>query len=150
MDMLPYTPVEFNYLETFAKTFIFPARQNQFIQENIFNNAPVRRIAISMNTNSVFTGSYTGNPFWYQQFDLRQIRILRGGQPIVDFDAAVNCRLYVTTMKAMNFQDDIPSIPIDKFKDHYVLVFDLTSMQDATENCYYPELVGELVEWGWS
>ena len=96
-----------------------------------------------MNTNSAFTGSFTENPFWYQQFDLRQIRILRGGQPFVDFDTADNCRLYVTTMKAMNFQDDIPSIPIDDFKDHYVLVFDLTSMQDATENCHYPELVGE-------
>ena len=46
-------------------------------------------------------------------------------------------------MKAMNFQDDIPSIPIDNFKDHCLLVFDLTSMQDATENCHYPELVGE-------
>ena len=46
-------------------------------------------------------------------------------------------------MKAMNFQDDIPSIPIDDFKDHYVLVFDLTSMPDATENCHYRELVGE-------
>ena len=43
----------------------------------------------------------------------------------------------------MNFQDDIPSIPIDNFKDHYVLVFDLTRMQDAIENCHYPELVGE-------
>ena len=46
-------------------------------------------------------------------------------------------------MKAMNFQDDIPSIPIDDFKHHYVLVFDLTSIQDATENCHYTELVGE-------
>ena len=46
-------------------------------------------------------------------------------------------------MKAMNFRNDIPSIPIDDFKDSYVLVFDLTSMQDATENCHYPELVGE-------
>ena len=46
-------------------------------------------------------------------------------------------------MKEMNFQDDISSIPIDIFKDHYVLVFDLTSMQDALENCHYPELVGE-------
>ena len=46
-------------------------------------------------------------------------------------------------MKAMNFQDDIPSIPIDDFKDHYVLVFDLTSMQDATESFHYPEPVGE-------
>ena len=49
MDMPAYTPVQFNYLETLAKTFITPARQNQFIQENTFNNAPVRRIAIAMN-----------------------------------------------------------------------------------------------------
>ena len=43
----------------------------------------------------------------------------------------------------MKFQDDVPSIPIDDFKDHFVLVFDLTSMQDPTENCHCPELVGE-------
>ena len=61
MNMLAYTPVEFNYLETVAKTFFIPARQNQFIQENIFNNAPVRRVAIAMNTNSAFTGFYTEN-----------------------------------------------------------------------------------------
>ena len=77
--------------------------------------------------------------------NLNLIGILRGGQPIVDFDAADNCRLYVTTMKAMNFQDDNPSIPIGNFKDHYVLVFDLTSIHDATENCHYPELVGETL-----
>ena len=46
-------------------------------------------------------------------------------------------------MKARKFQDDFPSIPIDSFKDHYVLVFDLTSRQDATENYHYPELVGD-------
>ena len=103
MDMLADTPVEFHYLETLAKTFIMPARQNQFIQENTFNNAPVRQIANAMNTNSAFTGSYTENPSWYQQFDLKQIRTLRGNQPTVDFDAADNCCLYVTTMKAMNF-----------------------------------------------
>ena len=142
-DMFAYTPVEFKYSETLAETFIIPARQNQFIQENVFNNALVRRITIALNTNSAFTGSYTENLFRYQQFERRQSRILRGDQPFVDFDAADNCRLYVATMKAMNFQDDIPSIPIDNFKEHYVLVFDLTSMQDATEKCHYPELVGE-------
>ena len=36
-----------------------------------------------------------------------------------------------------------PSILTDDFKDHYVLVFDLTSVQDATETCHYPEFVGE-------
>ena len=72
MDMLAYAPVEYNYLETLAKTSILPARQNQFNQENIFNNAPIRRVAIAMNTNSAFTGSFTKNPFCYQQFDLTQ------------------------------------------------------------------------------
>ena len=86
--------------------------------------------------------SFTEQPFWYKQFHLRQITILRGEQLIVDFDTDDNCRLNLTTMKAMNFQDDIPSIPIDDFKDHYMLVFELTSMQDATENCHYLELVG--------
>ena len=32
-DMLAYTSLEFNYLETLAKTFIISSRQNQFIQE---------------------------------------------------------------------------------------------------------------------
>ena len=119
-----------------------PDKTSSF-KKTFFNNAPVRRFAIANKTNSAFTGSYSENPFWYQKFELRQIRTLRGNQPIVDFDAADICRLYLTTIKAMNFQDDIPSIPIEKFKEHYVLVFDLTSMQDATENCHYPELVGE-------
>ena len=73
MDKLAFTSVEFNYLETLAKTFIIPARQNPFIQENIFNNAPVLGTAIAMNTNAAFTGSYSENPFWYQQFDLRRV-----------------------------------------------------------------------------
>ena len=39
MHMLAYAPVNLNYLETLANIFIIPARLNQFIQENIFNNA---------------------------------------------------------------------------------------------------------------
>ena len=104
--MLIFSPVVFNYLETLAKTFITPPRQNQFIQENIPKKAPVRRIAFAMNTNSAFTGTYTENPFWYQQFGIRQIKMFRSGQPFVNFDAADKCGLYVRTIKAMNFRDD--------------------------------------------
>ena len=49
----------------------------------------------------------------------------------------------VTTRKAMNFQDDVPSIPIENLKNHYVLVFDLISMLDAAEKIQNPELLGE-------
>ena len=39
-DMLAYAPVDHIYLETLAKTFIIPAKQNQFIQEKLFKNVP--------------------------------------------------------------------------------------------------------------
>ena len=96
-----------------------------------------------MNTNTAFTGSYSENPLWYHRFDFGQVRILRGGQPIVELFSSYNCCPYVTTMKAMNFKDDIHSIPFDNFKDYYALVYDLTSRQDTAENIRYPELVEE-------
>ena len=55
--MLAYTVLEFIQLEASAKTFIFPAEENQFMESNIFNNAPVRPIAIAMNTNPALSGS---------------------------------------------------------------------------------------------
>ena len=87
-------------------------------------------------------GSFNENPFWYQQCDPKQVKTLIGGQLTVVFDTADNCRLYITTMKALNFQDDVPSSSIDDVKNHYVLVFESTSLQNATENRQYPELVG--------
>ena len=129
-----------------AKLFNIHARQNQFIQETIFNNAPFRGVAIAMNTNSAFIQSYTENHFWYQHFSLRQNKTLTGPQPIVDFDAADKLRLYVTTMKAKNFQDDIPHFLLISSKHHYVIVFDLTSIQGATEKYHYPELAGESLK----
>ena len=143
MSQLAYAPFEYNNMETLAKTFIIPARQNQFIQEKMFNNAPIRRLAIAMNSNSAFTGSFAEKPLWYQQFNVRDFRVLRGEQPIVHHDTTDNCRWYVTTMEAMNFQNNISSIPADDFRDPYVLVFDVTSMQDATEHCHYPDLFGQ-------
>ena len=143
MSQLAYAPVEYNYMETLAETFIIPARQNQFMQENIFNNAPIRRIATARNSNFAFIGSFAENPFWYQQFNLRDIRMLRGGQPFVHQDTTDKSRFYITTMKALNFQDNSPSIRVDNFKNHYVLVFDLTSIQDATEHYHYREKIGE-------
>ena len=68
---------------------------------------PIGRIAVAMNSISAFPGSFGENPFWYQQFNLRDNRLHRGGHPIVHHYTTDKCRLYVTTMKAMNFQDDI-------------------------------------------
>ena len=54
-----HIPPGVQLLADFEKTFINPARQNQFVQENILNNAPVLWIAFAIKTNSAVTGSYT-------------------------------------------------------------------------------------------
>ena len=43
----------------------------------------------------------------------------------------------------MNFRYDIPSNSIDNLKDHFVLMFDLISMQVGTVNSHYPQTVRE-------
>ena len=136
-------PAHYNYIETIARTFIVPSRQNQFIQENVFNNTPIRRIAVAMNTNSAVAGSFHENPFNYQHFHLRELRIIRGGRAINSLEITSPCRPYVTTMKAMQFNEAFPALTMENFQNHYVLVFDLTSLQDAAEQLHYPELSGE-------
>ena len=77
-DMPAYMTVEGNYLVTLSKPFIFPARQNQFYQENIFNNVPVRRTATTVSKNSAFVGSFPESLFWYQAFNIKRKGRLRG------------------------------------------------------------------------
>ena len=66
-----------------------------------------------------------------------------GGRAIVSLDTTSRCRLYVTTLKAMQFNEVFSALPIDDFQTHYILVFDMTSLQDAAEQLHYPELIGD-------
>ena len=124
--------------------------ENQFDQENMFYNALFCWIAIPIDLNSPFTGLYyTEKRLWYQQFLLRQLSVFRGGSPIVEFDATVMYRLYVTTMKEMNIQEDFPLLPIDNFKHHHMVALDLTSKQDVVE--ILQNLENKLENhWDWS
>ena len=87
-------PAHYNYIETIARTFITPSRQNQFIQENVFNNAPIRRIAVAMNTNSAVAGSFHKNSSNYQEFHLRELRNIGGGRAIISLDTT-SCKKFM-------------------------------------------------------
>ena len=126
-------PAQYNYMETIARPFIIPSRQNQFIQENMFNNDSIRRIAVAVNTNSAVAGSFHENPFSYQQLLLRELTIIRCGSVIVSLDTTSPCPPNVTTKKAMQFSEDLPALPMEFFQNYYILVFVLTSLQDAAE-----------------
>ena len=129
-------------METIARSFITPSRQNQFNQEKVFNNAPSKKIAFAINTRSAVAESFHDNAFNYQRFDLRELRIMRDGRAIISLDTTYPCRISVTTMKAMQFNEDFPAL-MEDFQNHYILVFDLTSLQDAAEQLHYSELSGE-------
>ena len=112
---------------SYSKIFIIASRQKQLIQENIFNNAPIRRIA-AMNTNSAVSGSFHENPFSYQQFHLRELRLCGGRRAIVSLDTTFPCHPQVTAMKAMQFKECFPALPSEEFQNHYILVFDMNSL----------------------
>ena len=86
-------------METIVRSLIIPSGHNQFTQENVFNNAPIRKIVIAASTDSAFTGHFQDNPFHYQKFVLRELRIVRGGRAIVSIDTTNGCKAFVTTMK---------------------------------------------------
>ena len=68
---------------------------------------------------------------------------LRGGRPIVDFELLKIVAYMLRQGKQRTFKISSSESQLILFKDHHVLVFDLTSMQDATEEGHYPEKIGE-------
>ena len=100
---LQLRPARYNFSEVLGKTFVTPNGQIQCIHENIFNNAPIRRLAVAMNTNTAFTGSLKTDPFDYQKFNLRSVRIVRGSRVVVDTDTTDNVQSYITTMRALKY-----------------------------------------------
>ena len=77
-----------------------------------------------MNTNLAVAGSFHENPFNYQQFHSRELRIIRGGRAINSLDTTSPRHPFVTTMIAMQINEDFPALPIEVFQNHYILVFD--------------------------
>ncbi len=129
------------YPEIIPKTFVMPMGVNQFKQEDVFERASIRRLLLALNTNSAFRGKRDGNPFWFQKFDLRQVKIIRGSQTLVDLDTRDDCEAFVTTLKALKFNDDGPGFKKEDYENRYVLAFDLTSTQEANVTMYFPEVL---------
>lgn len=138
------SPARYTFTDGEAKTFIIPAGQSTFVKENIFNNRPIRSLAIAMNTNESFTGKLHLNPFHYQTFGLERIVLYRNGTVLFDNslkDGGI-VQLYSNTLRNLHFDHNSPGIALKEYKDHFVIVYDLTSTQQSNSQVYYPELVG--------
>ena len=118
-------------MENITRIFIIPSRRNLFIQENVFKNAPIKGLAIALNTNSGNAGYSHESPFNCQPFHLSELRSIRNGRAIVSLKPTCPCRPYVTTMKAMNFNEVFLALPVEDFQKHCFCFF----LFDFTTEC---------------
>ncbi len=132
---------KYSYPEIIPKTFVMPMGAKQFKQEDVFERAPIRRLILALHTKSAFRGKSDGNPFWFQKLNLRKVKNIRGSQALVDLDARENFEAFVTTLKALKFNDDRPGFKKEDYENRYVLTFDLTSTQEANVTMYLPEVL---------
>ena len=136
------TPAVYRYTEVLPRTFLATTGMRRWSHEDIFSKEPVRRMIIAMATNQAYLGTNRTNPFHYLKFNLSQIVVYRNGQPIVGTPVSTtfNHRIYFNTLEALDFLDKSGhGITLDNYPK-FILVFDLTSTQEASHDFVHPEL----------
>ena len=136
------SPASYPYLETITKTFLASTGLESWKQEDVFSREPIRRLAICLNTNEAFLGSKQLNSFHFRKFNLEQICIYRNRLPVTD--SPINTtdvkRLYFNTMSDLAYIDNGHGINLFEYPNHFIMVFNLTSTQQASHDFIHPEL----------
>ena len=135
------SPASYPYLETITKTLLASTGLQSWKQD-VFSREPIRRLAICLNTNEAFLGSKQLNPFHFRKFNLEQICIYRNGLPVADSPIMTTDvkRLYFITMSDLAYIDNGHGISLSEYPNHFIMVFDLTSTQQASHDFIHPEL----------
>ena len=136
------SPASYPYMETITKTFLASTGLQSWKQKDVFSREPIRRLAICLNTNEAFLGSKQLNPFHFRKFNLEQICIYRNGLPVADSPIMTTDvkRLYFNTMSYLAYIDSGHGISLSEYPNQFIMVFDLTSTQQASQDFIHPEL----------
>ena len=136
------SPASYPYFETITKTFPASTGLQSWKQEDVFSREPIRCIAICLNTNEAFLGRKQLNPFHFRKFNLEQTCIYRNGLSVAD--SPINTtdvkRFYFNAMSDLAYIDNGHGISLFENPNHLIMVFDLTSTQQASHDFIHPEL----------
>ena len=130
--------------EVITKIFLATMGQQSWKHEDIFTKEPIRRLIIAL---CAFIGNNTVNPFNYQKLGLREIKVFRNGFATAGspMSAIDNKRLYYNSMSALAYVENGHGILLSEFSNHFIMVFDLTSTQEATLDFIHPELTDSSI-----
>ena len=136
------SPESYPYLETITKTFLASTGLQSWKQEDVFSREPIRRLAKSLNTKKALLGSKQLNPFHFRKFNLERIFNYWNGLPAADspINTTDDKRLYFNTMSDLAYIDNGHGIKLSEYPNHFIMVFDLTSTQQASHDFIHPEL----------
>lgn len=139
---------QFDYRENLIYSFLISEGTSIYFKDDLFNRAPVSRLIFAMVPEENFTGSYTTNPFNFEDFDLDTVRIIREGTPVGGTPINVgnsHVRIYASTMRALGFDHGGNSITLDNFSHHFCPVFNLNADLHLDDGTIRPELTGARV-----
>ena len=144
---LTKTPALYRYTEVWTKICLIPQGSRSWSKDDVFSKEPIRRFALALISNQAFLGSKLTNPFHYQKHDLSEVTVYRNGFPIAGTPLSTDDekRVYMTTMDALAFGYHGHGIPFSNYTNNFVLVFNLTSTEQASHDFFYPDLTNAAV-----
>ena len=141
------SPASYLYFETITKLFLASTGLHSWKQDDIFSREPIRRLAICLDTNEAFLGNNTLNRFLYRKFGLEQIYIYCNGLPVADSPISTDddkC-IYFNTISDLVYIDNGHGLKLSEYPSHFLMVFDLTSTQQASHDFIHPELTNSSI-----
>ena len=118
--------------------YTIPAGQRNYTRERLFPLQTPKLLVVAFVDNGAFNGSYSLNPFHFQDFGLSEIVLYRNGigvpgRPFTpDFTTGTEeyLRSYINTMQTMGYfnTDDTNGLTYEEFGGGYtIFAFDLTA-----------------------
>ena len=139
---LTKTPALYRCTEIIPKKIVISTGVQSWSHEDVFTREPIRTFAIALATNEDFLGAKRVNHFHFQKFNLNSITVYRNGYPVAGtpLQTESDKKLYLNSLEALAFGQHGHGVPHNDYANHYFLVYDLTSTQQASHDYLYPVL----------
>ena len=96
-----------------------------------------------MATNEAFLGAKLAKSFHFEKFNLNSTKVYRNGYPVAGTPVRTDNdrRLYLNSLAAPALGQLVHGVPYNYYANQYILVFDITSTQQASHDYLYPEQI---------
>lgn len=134
-------------------TYTIPKGQSSYTKDNLFSNLSPKMVMIAMLDNDAFNGSYSKNPFHFQDYGLSKFALYRNGRSFPGLAFQPNfadkeyLRSYIQTMRAFKYwnTDDTNGLTPEEWAGGYTIyAFDLTPDKDVSSGCLHAHVSNNL------